>query len=195
MLEIFPIRSSVAAFARSKRFWKLPSDVSGYYESCLTRREKCSISQVPGVGESRVCHRLFRGHCQGQQFHRRQSTIERERAWKAGFHTVQLLQFWIILYSEKGDHHDDTEFIPRNASVIAVMEHISFTVSEWINSAADSVAAHLISHTWLFTWAPTDREWRLIKRLSTTYSYGMYILVYRKVLPYSISHYSSRDNN
>lgn len=117
----------------------------------------------------------FAANCQGQWFHRRQSTNERERAWKAGFHAVQLLQFRIVLYSERGDHHDDTEFIPRNASVIAVMEHISFTVSERINSGADSVVAHLISHTWLFTWASTDREWRLIKRLSTTYSYGMYI--------------------
>lgn len=140
-----------------------------------SRKEKYNTSQVPDVRKSCVCHRLFPSHCQGQRFHRRQSMNERGRAWKAGFHAVQLLQFWIVLYSERGDHHDDTEFIPRNASVIVVMEHISFTVSERINSGADSAAAHFISHTWLFTWAPTYREWRLIKRLSTTYSYGMHI--------------------
>lgn len=51
--------------------------------------------------------------------HMRESANERERVRRAGFHTVQLLQFWIILYSMKGDHHDDTEFIPHNASVIS----------------------------------------------------------------------------
>lgn len=101
--------------------------------------------------------------------HEGERESERERVRRAEFHIVQLLHSGSHYTVWKEDHHDDTEFIPHNASVIAVMEYISFTVAERINFRLDSIPAKPISHTWLFTWARIYAVWHLIKWSSSTY--------------------------
>lgn len=55
------------------------------------------------------------------------------------------------------------EFIPNNASVLAAMEHSSFTVAKGINFHPDSKPSRPISHTPPFTSARTYTVCHLIK--------------------------------
>lgn len=98
----------------------------------------------------------------------------------AEFHALLLLRPGSHSTVWKRDHEDDMEFILNNASVVAVMEHISFTVAKRIHYHPDSKPAVPISHTRPFTSAQTYMVCHLIKWACSAYYFVMYIQMYHK---------------
>lgn len=75
------------------------------------------------------------------------------------------------------------EFIPRNSSVISVIEHISFTVAEEINFLLDSNTANAYFTHLTFHLSPSIYTlWHLIKWPSSTYESVLYIQINHKTL-------------
>lgn len=133
---------------------------------------------------SGVCRQLFSQPVpRSRVVHMRESWNERERARGTEFHTVQLLHPASHYTAWKEDHQDDTEFIPRNSSVISVIEHISFTVAEEINFLLDSNTANAYFTHLTFHLSPSIYTlWHLIKWPSSTYESVLYIQINHKTL-------------
>lgn len=147
---------SFCHYHHSHHFWQSNDEGSGSESllPCQDSLKSCSCYRAPGgekVTSALICRRCRTGG----------------RA--AEFRTVLLLHPGSYYTVWKRDHEDDTEFIPGNASVIAVMEHISFAAAKRINFRPDSTPAEPISHAWPFTSARTYTVCHLIKRASSRY--------------------------